>query len=140
MVLLGPVQIHLARAHGIKSAIHADRPDIDMRQDRRDHQHRQQAMDDVAKLHPFHPGEEEGEDQQIARNRHCRAAQHGDPEDHLLPTIEAASFGMLMADQPATRLEPGDVACIRDIILNPDQQHDHEAQREGEGQEDCAAP
>ena len=104
-MLLGPVQIHLTRAHGIKGAIHADGADIDMRQHRRDHQHGKQAMDDVAKLHASDVGEEEGENQQIAGNGHHRATQHSDPEHHLLPAIEAASLRMFLADQATTRLE-----------------------------------
>ena len=40
MVLLGPVEIDPAGAHGRERALHPDRPNIDVRQDHADHEDR----------------------------------------------------------------------------------------------------
>ena len=76
----------------------------------------------------------EGEHQQITRYG-CRCAtQHDHPVDGLLAGIEAPRRGMIVADDAAAFLDPPDVGPGRNIPRDPHQEHQHDAQREGEAQ------
>ena len=83
-MLLGPVQIDLAGAHGVERAFHADRADIGMGQHDGDEDQANKAMHDLCDLHVPDGRCEEREQQQHARDRERHAAKNDRPENQLL--------------------------------------------------------
>jgi len=130
-----PGAIDLAGAHRVKRAFHADRADIDMRQHGGDEEHRDHGMDHRPELQRRHVGRKVREQQEPARQRHQRPADDHDPENALLPGIEALGRWMPAVPQDAAALlDPYRIEPAGNVILDPDQEHDHEAEHERERQ------
>src|SRR3982074_1094831 len=99
VVLLGPVEIDLAGAHGLERAFHPKRADIDVRKDHGDEQNGYDGVDDLRHLHVGDIGSVERKQQDTARRGDREASQQRNPVDALLTQIEAAGRSMLVLDE-----------------------------------------
>ena len=131
----GPGQIDLAIAHGVVGALHAERADIDMGDDDGDQHHADRGMDILRDLHALDVQHREGEEHQEAADRQGEAAQRHRPEDHLLTRVEAMRRRMLVADEAAEFADPANVGAARQIVLDPHDDHEDEADHERPGDE-----
>src|ERR1700680_3628034 len=135
MMRLRPIEVDFARAHGLEGPFHAERANVDVREDRRDEQDTDRSVQDLRPLH--HTDREptvEREHKNVAGDRHGEAAEHYHPEHHLLAGIEAARRRMPIADDTAALFDPLDVDPLRDIVLYPEDEHQEHAEREREAQ------
>mmetsp|Transcript_29689 Transcript_29689/g.58870 ORF Transcript_29689/g.58870 Transcript_29689/m.58870 type:complete len:457 (+) Transcript_29689:830-2200(+) len=162
MVLFCPLLIHLTGRHGLQSAFHADAAKIDVRDDDSDKDKSNNAMPQLRQLHflvgaqnlrqrrahnqvwqTSHVEDLEG----LSKHRHFKWKQqrhtrqgnreaqndHG-PEYNLLTCVKLLrgrvhTFG----EQPTGLGHPFDVATIRNIVLDPNDEHKHQADHKGPG-------
>src|SRR5882757_4884343 len=135
VMLLGPVEINLTRSHRIECALHADRANIDVSYHRSNEEHGDHGMDHGPELKCRDVGRKIWEQQEPAGHRHQRSADDHDPENALLASVEAPGRRMLAFGQDATALlEPLQIDLPGNVILDPDQEHDDEAEHERERQ------
>src|SRR5580704_17418624 len=99
MMLLGPVEIDAAGAHGFKHAFHPEGADVDVTEDDRDEENGNQAMHDLGELHSGNVRHVEREQQQISGYGHGCATTGSEPEDHFFSGVEAARLRALRADE-----------------------------------------
>src|SRR5882724_1830183 len=135
VMLFGPVEIHLTRSHRIERALHPDGADVDVSQHGGDEEHGDHGMDHGPELQHRDVGRKVWEQQEPAGHRHQRSADDHDPENAFLAGVEAPGWRMLAFGQDATALlEPLQIDLAGNVILDPDQEHDDEAEHERERQ------
>src|SRR3954468_8342610 len=132
MVLLGPIEVDTAGAHGLEGALHSERADIDVAEDDGDEEHGDQAMHDLCELHSQNVRDVEGKQQQVAGPRNGYAAANREPEDQLFSSIEATGLRVLGGDEAAALFEPDDVNLARYIVLDENRRDENQAGHEGE--------
>src|ERR1700682_2764528 len=117
VMLLRPVEIDLAAAHGLERTLHPERADIDVAKDQRDEQNGHAGVHYLGELHAgdVDPGEE-GEQQQKARYRHGNAGSKGKPIDKLLAQVKASGGRVFVLNEAAALLDPVDVDLLQKII------------------------
>ena len=98
MMLFRPVEIDFASGHGLERTLHAERTDIDVRQDQSDKQDGHDCMYDLRKLHLGNVGSVEGKQQKEARCRDCHSGRQRKPEDKLLAEVKASGGRVLVLD------------------------------------------
>src|SRR6476620_7451721 len=130
VMLLRPVEIDIAIGHGLERTLHSERADVDMRDDNRDEQNGDYGVDDLRELHPRDIRHVERKHQQISRDNNCHSSAQGKPKHQLLARIETPRWCVLRFDEAATLLDPFDVDLLRDVVLNPDRDNQHEADDE----------
>src|SRR3546814_19184464 len=97
MVFLCPGEIDLASAHGLVRAFHAERADIDMRQNDGDHRHAGRSVEVLRDLHPVDIREGERKEEQDARYGKRRSPDDDRPENQLLASIDTRPGRMRIA-------------------------------------------
>ncbi len=123
-------------AHRLEGALHPDRAEIDVGEDERDEQHADHAVEDLGQLHVADAHAViEREHQHVAGNDHRRAAEHDEPVEQLLAGVELVRgrFDVALA-HAAAGLEPFDVGRGREVLPDPNQEHQHHADGEGEAE------
>src|SRR3546814_3349547 len=107
MVFLCPGEIDLASAHGLVRAFHAERADIDMRQNDGDHRHAGRSVEVLRDLHPVDIRERERKEEQDARYGKRRSPDDDRPrsEEHTselqsLMRISYTDFCLKKTQQP----------------------------------------
>src|SRR5271169_1395805 len=68
--------------------------------------------------------------QQIAADRDCASAEHDDPIDELLATVETVCRRTVTSDDTSAALEPFDVDPVRDVAGDPHEEDQDDAERE----------
>src|SRR6266446_9266395 len=135
VMLLRPVEIDLAGGHRLEGALHAERADVDMSNDHRDEQNGDYGVDDLRELHACDIRHVERKHQQISRDNDGHSSAQGKPKHQLLAGIETPRGGVLRFDEAATVLDPFDVDLLRDVVLNPDRDNQHESDDERDADE-----
>src|SRR5271169_2789182 len=130
VVLFGPIDVHRSLAHCLESALHANRADINVTQHSRDEQHGNDAVGHFGVLHGANIGTVERKYQQIAADRDCASAEHDDPIDELLATVETVGRRTVTSDDTSAALEPFDVDPVRDVAGDPHEEDQDDAERE----------
>ena len=90
MMFLRPIDIDFTGPHGLEGTLHAERTDIDMAEDYRDEQKRDDAVRSLRDLHPENIRHVKREQQQITRYGDREAGAEGAPKHQLLTRVEAA--------------------------------------------------
>src|SRR5260370_17717729 len=134
-MLLRPVEIDIAGCHRLEGALHAERADIDMMHDSRDEQTGDDGVDDLREMNARDVRGGEGKYQKISRDNDGHSAAKGKPEHQLLAGIETPRRRVLRFDEAATLLDPFDVDLLRDVVLDPDCDNQHEADDERDADE-----
>ena len=116
VMLLRPVEIDLAGAHGLERTLHPERADIDVGQDQGDEQNGHDGMGDLRELHVGDVGSVERKQQQKSRHGDRDAGNKGKPIDQLLAEIEASGRRMFVLDEAAALLEPVEVDLSEKIV------------------------
>src|ERR1700704_4602754 len=135
VMLLGPVVIDLAGAHGLERALHSKRADIDVTEDQGDEQDGDDAVHDLRDLHSGDVGDVEREQQQKARCGNQRAGTERAPEHQLFAGVEPARRSVPRLDEAAALLEPFNVDLVGDVVLDKDHDDQREAEHERKGHE-----
>src|SRR5258707_11598439 len=87
-MLLRPVEIDLAGRHRLEGALHAERADVDMRDDHRDEQNGDYGVDDLRELHARDISHAERKHQSISPDNEGHPSAKGKPKNQLLAGVE----------------------------------------------------
>ena len=134
VVLLGPVDVDGALAHGLECTFHADSADVDVAQHGSDEEHPDNRVHDLSELHAFDACSVEREQQQIPGHGRSATADHHNPVNHFLAGVEPVGGRMVVANNAASALDPFDVNAAWNIAPDPHQQDQHNADGEREAE------
>src|SRR5690625_282899 len=153
MMLARPVQVYLAASHSGEGSLHANGSDVDVAQNDGDHHQGDDTMPEGAELHFHHWRDSqwnvqtqvaekaesarpqihlEGEHQRDPGKNQGETAEDHQPEENLLSRIELACGYMRVATENAAPLqEPDDVMPVRDVVSDPENEHQQQAESKG---------